>query len=471
MFKHFIVFVFCISNSLIAQYRCEIGVDPNDCSSCKPIYKYINDIDSSLNPKIYMADVDERTANFFINDYLKIKNVSNEINETKYNELYRNLRPLVKVYNKDSLIMEFETRDLPYFIDSINSLKSKVHILNNELDMVKNIEVLNDSAKNLFGFYRFRNYDNVLSIYSEISKKLLVHDFNSGICNVFDINDSFIYNQLITKIKFSEKFEQYRKFYRKEMSEILPDGQIVDWLKINGKVYLSFVINKYDNMLNQEQLKENNFEVLLSYNYYIGEFSILNNKLVLENVKLISEKGFNQFKLNLNISIYNNRPILLFYDKVDTMIFKAYLLDSNFEIVNYPKINNKYLHKQLVANTYQNQFTTFKYNNIITDHLKGKFVKLSPYTNDSIHNVDFIEINNDVYVLMKNFRKKLGYLYKVNFDKQNLQNLKIYQNYDTKTFEGCLIYDKTKGILYVVNMHKGNFRVLDKIELKTPIKK
>ena len=462
---------FFVISHLKSQYRCEIGVNPNDCYSCKPIYKYINDIDQSLNPKIYMADVDERTANFFINDYLKIKNVSNEINETKYNELYKNLRPLVKVYNKDSLIMEFETRDLPYFIDSINSLKSKVYIVKNELDMVKNIEVLNDSAKNLFGFYRFRNYDNVLSIYSEISKKLLVHDFNSGICNVFDMNDSFIYNQLITKIKFSDKFEKYRKFYRNEMSEILPDGQIVDWLKINGKVYLSFVINKYDNMLNQEQLKENNFEVFLSYNYYIGEFSILNNKLVLENVKLISEKGFDPLKLNLYISIYNNKPILLFYDKVDLMSLKAYLLDSNYKVINYPRINNMYLHKQLIANTYQNQFTTFKYNNILTNNLKGKFVKLSPYTNDSIENIDFVEINNDVFVLMNSYKNKMGYLYKVNFDKQSLQTLKIYQNYDKRTFDGCLVYDKFKGCLYVINMHKDKFRVLDTVELKTPIKK
>jgi len=465
--RFILFFSLSISFALNSQIRCEIGVNPNDCTNCKPSYRLINYIDSTLNPKIYIGNVDERTANFFVRKYLNISNVPSEINVGKYEGLTSNMRPMVKVFDGDSLIMEFETRQLPDYIDRLNGLKNgKLRIF----DISKSVIILNDTCfNNLLGYYRFRNFNNQLSIYTEVTKNLMTFDFNTGESNVFNLIDTFYFNQIRTKFKFSKQYIKNRNFYVKELKEQLPDGGLLDWLFLNNKLYLTFIVNKYDAMLSQKQLFNNNNEVKLSYNYYVGEFSILGNQIKLDNIKLFSESNFDEYKTDIKISILNNHPILLFKEKNDSIKMKAYMLDSGFKVFNYPIINTQFLHKQLYANTFINQFTTFNYNNYLFDQKKNKFVRLSSFTNDSIYNVDFIEHNDEVFILMNQFKRNMGYIYKVNFNTKSIETIRTYKNYESRTFDGCLVLDKEKNLLHVINMNNEKFKLLDSINLKTLI--
>jgi hypothetical protein len=69
---HLLIIFWSILFNVHSQLRCEMAVNPNDCHACKLAYKYINQLDSSIDQKIFLGGVDNRTADYFLNNYLKL---------------------------------------------------------------------------------------------------------------------------------------------------------------------------------------------------------------------------------------------------------------------------------------------------------------------------------------------------------------------------------------------------------------
>ena len=94
----------------------------NDCMTCIRSYEYISNIDPRLNPIIILDQLDTLTANYFLNDYLKLKNIPYEIDHKKYAALKDQYDQVKLNYSKDGQVkLEFIVKELPDKIDLLNS--------------------------------------------------------------------------------------------------------------------------------------------------------------------------------------------------------------------------------------------------------------------------------------------------------------------------------------------------------------
>jgi hypothetical protein len=466
-----IIFSFLFHINASSQLRCEMAVNPNDCHACKLAYKYINQLDSSIEKQIYMGDVDTRTANFFLNNYLKLNEIPNEIDDAKYNALKKDYKTLMKLYDGDSLISEFMMQDLPDHIDKINNL-AKANTQKPTDWFLKNI---NDTIKdNFYGMFRYYRIADEFIFYSALSSKIFTFNAQTGNANQYTIDDQFIFKSISKRFKYGNDFLSNRKFYQETLPEELgAESSISSYAYHNGKVYMVFTFLGYDRMLNQKELAKNNNVVELRYNFFVAEFIEKNNQLELTRLKQISEGSFDEKSLSLNISTYDDRPTLVFKKHKDSNQFYYYQLDSNFRVKNLKLNNVAFLEKYIGANVYVNQYAMYKYSNVMIDNSKNKTMRLSPYLSDSIYLDDFVEYNGDVYLLMDkwNSKEKTLYIYRINFEKQTLEILKKYEKIAKSNFTATLILDKKNSRLKIINMKNDKFNLLDDINLKTLPKK
>lgn len=468
---HLLIIFWSILFNVHSQLRCEMAVNPNDCHACKLAYKYINQLDSSIDQKIFLGGVDNRTADYFLNNYLKLNTKASSIDDDKYNSLIKDYKTQMKIYDGDSLISEFMMQDLPDYVDEINNL-AKANVQKPADWFLKNI---NDTIKdNFYGMFRYYRIADEFIFFSALSSKIFTFNAQTGNANQYKIDDQFIYKSISKRIINNNDFLSNRKFYQETLPEELgAESSITSYAYHNGKVYLVFTFLGYDKMLNKKELAKNNNVVELSYNFFVAEFIEKNNQLELTRIKQISEGSFDEKSLSLNITTYDDRPTLVFKKHKDSSQFYYYQLDSNFRVKKLKLTNVEFLEKHIGANAFVNQFAMYKYSNVMIDNSKNKTLRLSPHLSDSIYLEDFVEYNGDVYLLMDKWKSKnkIFYIYRINFEKQTLEILKKYENMETINFTGALILDKKNNFLKVINMKDGQFNLLDNINLKTLPKK
>lgn len=448
--KTFIAFIFYISffnlNSQVVTY---MAIKTNDCSLCLTSYKAIARIDTKLNPTLVFENLDSATILYFRNEFLKT-NLPYVVDSSFYKSLldeYGQSQFTVMVNNE----VKFKclSKFMPEHLNQINSIA-------NSFDL-KFLETLNDSLKGkLIGYKDIHQFEDQLSIYSEISNKMLLVNLKKASISTLQFDDSIMYETILKSESKSSSVKSKRFFYRKELISLIDEFRLLSHLFFKDKLFLYVSVLDYERMMSKAELNENGNVAWPKTKQFILECEVLNGKLKIVNQYELEKKNKRQ-GYNYTIWIVNNKPALFYSLNKETEIYDRYIDLSSSKWNNFRIFKRRdLLFKTFSGNTIYNQYSYNRLSNVLVDDSLNVALKFSKYGYDTVMFYDIKHNDSIVYLTLLDVVKQVLFVYKIDTKAKKFDILKTYDKLSPKNHFFFSYIDVFTKKMYVIGLKEPN---------------
>ncbi len=464
-----LLLIFChLINKLNAQKKCLIAVNTKDCQICLSAYKFVNKIDKSLNPYLILDNVDSSLAHYFVLEFLKVKNIPYEINKDKYNKLFSMGQVYLEYSENDEVLYKFKVKELAEKIEDLNNFAlpkdSQINFFSQ-----KNLDLINDSInKNkFFGTNGFFTCGEYYSIYSSLTKNILVSNLKSKVTKSFCLSDSLLLSFIYPNNSLDSILKSKRLFYLTDVGEIM-ESQLTSYAYYNDRLYIKFSLIDYAKMKTKIELLKSNNEVELAYRQFWIELGIVKTSLVPKRVVEIPI-GDNAIRYACYFSVIDEKPAL-HCKKITNDNPKYYytLLNQNYSLVEQPQVKSNYMCKIFEGNIFFHQYTYNLVKNILIDNNTSKSLKISKFGNDTAVFCDIKKYGDNVYLSIMNMISKTLLIYKINNYSNEFKLINSYSNMDTDFYFSSFYLESSRNLLHIIGVtsnKKGKLNLIDSIPL------
>lgn len=421
----------------------------------KMIKSSINEFNSKFN-KVDMND-NKLKSNYlkWLRKYFEYEKLNGEV--IFVNSFYNSINLILKnlMLEKD-LLLTYNTCDSKiYELIKENKIRNHLLNINNEFNLEIIYKILQNKIKsNIFLYIEpYNQYPTTLTL----SKERI--DFLVHLSNQFDnfyviVNESEQFKQRFDNKRFLPLFEYSKNIisilsYSKKMNKDFNFTSILfkdsDYIKdelikcVDESDYnLSFI----DNILLNEILVNNNFEVILDHNMMENLKKYNDIKLLLDKYDLeyIETNYFGNFWIDLKINLN---------DEVNKLLFQN---------INFIKSSNQYYNK----NNKFNSNLRLEYNNFLLEDIEKFLSKVSNFIkNKHKLRVSILTEDNDFIINFNNYLSELDEMYlfqKIN-DLDNIDEMNqvlILHGKNVDYYLEKLIKNKIKFPLVIISQNINN---------------
>ncbi len=463
-----------------AQKSCEIAMNPNDCQICLNSYRMVGKIDRSFKPVVILDQMDSNLADYFIHEYLKLKDIPYEINPEKYRVLQDSFgQTLLQFKDGETIKSEFIVKHLPEKLVDLNALANPS--AKSPVDFRKVVKSLNDSAsKRFYGRKTVNVYREWYSLYTPLSNTLLTANLITGEIKTCRLSDSIMYN-LITDYAHADLISKNkRKFYQEEVGGI-DEFILMDHTYDGGRLVLYVYVTDYSEMLSKIELESVSNEVWPKAEYYLLECMIENGKLIIlsqkevKTAKKYAKNGIGKEAHHAFIQM-DNRPVIFYTDNHDYETSPREHCLPKFYRLEDSSWNNDYVYKRpdLVyqhfdGNTVYNQYIYNRLTNVLVDNNLNKAFRLSPYGYDTMMYENIRPIGKNVYITLTDTRIQKLIVFKIDPVNDKHSVIREYENigYPLGKYFMFSYYETAAKKLHLVAIKEPfEFYIIDSIPIE-----
>lgn len=425
-----LIILISFSQKAYSERICLIAVSTNDCSVCQVSYNYINKINRNLNPKIILSSKDSISANYFIREYLHIKDIEYIIDDSKYNSLIKDKFSLqIQLFDDSKIIFQLPIKDLSFRINELNGyvnknnyFTSKDYHTNDTIFSTKVLDSIYFVLKKRFvgTTQRFIVKDEIV-FYSELTRWIICSNLRTGKTINLRLEDSLLYDKL--GIIFDNK---KRKFY-KDNVENLAETQITSFCYYEDKLYLALNVIDYSKMKSEKDLTPTNNEVELIFMKFIAKYDISEGKLTLVKKLDLTDENL-KYDIRYGFSIYNDKPVLYLkksLNKKDS--FYAIDLSANWSLKNIKQSRTDLMSEHILENVFYNHITYNYDSYTLINNSTGKYKKLFPetmLTTLKLSGGSILINGDDLFMSVLNRGNKKHMIYRISLTSGSVSQLK-----------------------------------------------
>lgn len=448
--KTIFAFILYISSfNLNSQVITYMAVNTNDCSLCLTSYKSIALIDKKLNPTLVFENLDSSTILYFKNDFLKteIPFIKDSLLYTTLLDEFGQSQFTVKVNNE--IKFKCLSKYMPEHLNQINSIA-------NSFDL-KFLEKLNDSLKGkLIGYKDIHQFEEQLSIYSEISNKLMLVDITKNSISSIQFNDSMMYELILKNERSKPEVKSKRLFYRKDLLSLIDEFRLLSHFYYKNRLYLYVSVMDYERMMSKEELQANDNVAWPKSKQFILECENANGKLNIINQFELDKKN-KSHGYNYTFWIVNNKPALFYSLNKETEVYDKYIDLSSKKWDNLRIFKRRELMFRVFSgNTIYNQYAYNRLTNVLIDDSLNVALKFSKYGYDTVMFYDIKHNDSIVYLTLLDVVKQVLFVYKVDTKAKKFDIIKTYDKLSPKNHFFFSYIDVFTKKMYVIGLKEPN---------------
>jgi len=413
---------------------------------------------------LILSKTDHSAAEYFVREYLKIKDISYIVDQDQYASLVQDKNNLqIKLYEDSGLIFQMPIKELSARIDELNRFAADT---NTGKFSFKNFNEINQNIKTKF----FGNTDKFilkeyLALYSKLSGWLIYSNLKLNTMGSIRLTDSLMASIVYTPAQLKQ-IQSKREFYQQHI-EGLMESKISAFAYFRDRIYLTFTMIDYDKMPAIEQVSEDKPVYLVQQEYLI-EMDVNGNKLSVLRIKNL-KKDCEKCEFQTRFSILDDEVALFFKTKEGkNEIYQYYHLMHEWNKRISMQKQTSMMSPYILENIFMNQYTHNYDRNILIDNKTGVYIKMHPsQMSDNILTGSSIFINKEFafYNVLNRIENK-HWIYRVNLSTKQVDVIRSYTELNTQPFGPMFYFEEASGKLHIIDINDDkNFYIIESIQL------